>query len=122
MYTTYRVRKRFQWGGWEYAPRGGCDCGCEGCTGQVGTGCQCRETICRCACGIPAETYAGDIWIVQAGHPRLEVMMANRFASGDASIPPVDELLKEERFKRLLSEPHRERELVHAGPGRPKKQ
>ncbi len=122
MFRAFRVRKRFQWRGWEYAPPGTCDCGrtetvgdkpgmegqanvCVDCTGEVGTGCHCRDTVCRCACGIPAERYAGDIWLVEEKHPRLEMMLLHRFAIGDASIPSVDDLLKEERYNRLLVPP-----------------
>ena len=120
MYRAFRVHKRFQWGGWEYATPGACNCGCERCSGEVGTGCGCRNTSCRCSCGIPSATYGGDIWVVPEGHPRLEVMLANRFATYDASIPIVDDLLKEDRFSRLLAPPV-ERELVGAGRkrGRP---
>lgn len=123
MHRAFRVLKRFQWGGWEHAPNlGACGCGCERCTGEIGSGCHCRETICRCACGIPANRYAGDIWVVQEGHPRLDVMIFNRFAIPDASLPPVEELLKAERFLRLLSPPTEAKGLVGAarrGPGKP---
>jgi len=120
-YEAYRVRKRFQWRGWEFAPPGDCDCGrsveppakpgdepvqtCPHCTGQVGTGCGCRHTICRCACGIPATTFGGDIWLVEAGHERKAMLLLHRFAIGDASIPPVDELLKDPRYSRLVTPP-----------------
>jgi len=113
-YEAYRVRKRFGWGGWEFAPAGDCQCSQEanspcqesGCAGQVGTGCKaCPPEVCRCACNIPIERYGGDVWIVQAGHPRKDIMLANRFAVGDASLPPVEELLKQIEFQRLLQPP-----------------
>ncbi len=121
MYESYRVRRRFQWRGWELAPKNSCDCGCgheiadeDGhlilgpiptCTGETAVGCQCRETICRCTCGIPRATYGGDIWIVEAGHPRKDMMLGQRFALGDASLPTVDEFLEKEEYQRLLSPP-----------------
>jgi len=56
------------------------------------------------------------------------MMLATRAVVGDASLPPVDDLLARPEYKRLLSEPGQavamqERELVGAGrgPGRPKK-
>ena len=108
MYEVYRVLKSFRWRGWHYGPRHT--------TGAVNPQTGKFDT---CDCG----EYAGDIWIVEAGHPRKDAMIAARQVTGDASLPPVDELLKEARFKRLLSEPslEPERELVGArrSPGRP---
>lgn len=116
-----------------------CDCGCSDgvngvvdgkpamlpgpvpdCSHEAGATCKCRDTACQCACGIPRKTYAGDIWIVEAGHPRKEMMLAQRFATGDASLPSVDELMQEERYKRLIVPPEqvvaetRKAELVGA--------
>ncbi|MDD4984182.1 MAG: hypothetical protein PHQ43_00135 [Dehalococcoidales bacterium] len=82
MFEAYRVRKPFQWRGWSYAPKG-------------------QEPA-----GSP-ETFAGDIWIVEAGNPRKEAMLMQKFASGDASIPSIDELLKDEKYLRLTEEPGR---------------
>ncbi len=130
MYEVYRVRKRFQWRGWEYAPKGACSCGCEGCTGQVGSGCMaCPSDACRCDCNIPPERYGGDIWIIEAGHPRKDIMLRHRFGIGDGSLN-AEELLKQDEYKRLLSPPgaelkaqleRREAEPVARGPGRPRK-
>ncbi len=130
-FEAYRVAKRFQWRGWEFAPapNKACDCGCPACNGQVGTACVCRHSSCRCDCGIPASLYGGDIWLVEEGHPRKAAMLGGRFAFADASIPTVEDLLKEERFLRLTespsenalrkaqkeiaaSDPHRERQPV----------
>ena len=129
MIEAYRVRKRFQWRGWEFAPSGECGCGCPGCSGQVGSGCQaCPQGVCRCACNIPPETYGGDIWLVEAGHPRKEILLLQRFAISDVSIPLVDELMSKAEFARLLAPPGSEvkvqretRELVVVGRGRPRK-
>ncbi len=109
MYEVYRALKPFRWGGWHYGPTH--------ITASISPETGEREP-CNC------QEYAGDIWPILAGHPRKGAMLAQRFAVYDASIPPADELLKEERFKRLLSPPGemgKERELVHAGPGRPRK-
>lgn len=73
------------------------------CCHEVGSGCVCRQTICRCSCGILPEQYGGDIWLVEDRHPRKEIMLAHRFAIGDSSIPSVDELLREEKYKALLA-------------------
>lgn len=114
MFEAYRVKRKFQWDGWIYAPHvnrgipGRCNCDCADhspCTSQVGTGCGCAGTICHCDCGIPAHLYAGDIWIVMAGHPRKENMLLIRMAVPDPSIPHIDELLSDPKFKRLTGLP-----------------
>lgn len=121
MYQAFRVRKRFNWRGWIFAPAAGeCECHNEGaqgcnafsqCTGVLASSCGCQGSVCRCDCGIPREKYAGDIWLVEEGHPRLEMMMARRFAISDASIPPVEELLKDKKIAKTL-EQFEERKLV----------
>ena len=104
MFEAYRVRRSFQWRGWQYAPPGACNCACD-CAHQIGSGCKCRQNHCDCDCGIPREFYAGDIVLVEDGHPRKEMMLAQRFFVGDASIPPVEELLKKSEFSRLIVPP-----------------
>ncbi len=114
-YEAYRVRKPFDWRGWGFAPKDYCKCGatsgtedCEGCTGEVGSGCiACPPEACRCPCHIEPERYGGDIWIVEPGHPRKEMMLASRYAIYDASIPPIDELMKLEEYSRLIEPPSR---------------
>lgn len=118
---AYRVRKRFGWRGWIYAPNEGpCQCGHEGaqgcnafsqCTGVVASSCSCKDSVCRCDCGILRERYAGDIWLVEEGHPRKAAMLASRFATYDASILPIDDLLKEKKIARTL-EQFDERKLI----------
>lgn len=115
MFEAYRVRKPFMWNGYQYTPEGACKCGCAvanshgvmlQCTNSYATECQpCRDSNCKCQCTITKELHGGSIWIVEAGHPRKEAMLEKRlgyFACGDASIPNIDELLKEDRYKRLL--------------------
>mgnify|MGYP001560785622 FL=1 len=125
-YEAYRVRRKFSWKGWQLAPQGACGCQCPECTGQVATGCQCPDHN-YCACGVKPADYGGDIWIVEAGHPRKDIMLLQRFAIGDASISPVDSLLEQEAYRRLLI-PRQDyapapvpRELVGATRGRPRK-
>lgn len=121
-HEAYRVRRRFGWRGWQYAPSGACACQCNlsgngTCTGEVAKGCACEDAA-TCACGIAQQEYAGDIWIVEAGHPRKDIMLANRFAVGDASIQAVDKLLEDERYSRLIVPPQpveRKKEPVAAG-------
>jgi len=106
---AYRVRKNFQWDGWIFAPKGPsgeCKCPCVqediGCVGLVGQDCMCKDTACHCDCGIPSESYGGDVWFVDPGNPRKETMLEHRFATYDAGLPSVDTLLKDEEYKRLL--------------------
>ncbi len=132
MYEAYRVLKRLQWRGWEYAPNpsGPCECSQEvtpdptkedrkaartghgdGCTEVPGTGCEieaCGPRSCRCACQIPVAVYAGDIILVESGHPHKDSMMFRRFFMGDASIPSVDELMADERYSRLIEAPKKD--------------
>lgn len=109
-FETYRVRRPFQWDGWQYAPAGACSCGCSAereskCSGQVGSDCVCAHTSCHCACGVAAEQYAGDVWIVLEGHPRKEMMLGSRYAVSDGAIPSADLLLQNPEYKRLLKPP-----------------
>ena len=107
---TFRVRRKFNWRGWSYAPAGpACACECpkdtSSCSGKVATNCGCKGTICNCSCGIPRDMYAGDIWFVEDNHPRKETMIDRRFVTYDSGIPPVDELVAKPQFKRLLGRP-----------------
>ncbi len=115
-YEAYRVRKSFGWNGWMFAPDGKCPCGrngsnCVNCTEKVGMDCICHDTSCHCDCGIRSEQYAGDIWLVQEGDGRKEMMLANRFATGDASIKRVDELMEEDHYQQV-TEPRKVATLV----------
>lgn len=129
MFEAYRVQRKFQWDGWIYAPYarrrlpGRCSCTCSEderlqCTTEVGSGCSC-SAACRCDCGIPSHLYAGDIWIVMAGHPRKETILEHRMAVPDPSIPHIDELLKDSNFSRLTKLP--EDEGVVEAPKTPRK-
>ncbi len=104
---TYRVRKEFQWDGWIFAPEGACRCSClengRSCHGYVGAGCDMCDRTDHCSCRIKPDQYGGDIWLVMEGHPRKETMLAHRFAVPDPSLPPADELIKDEKYKRLLT-------------------
>ncbi len=110
MYEAYRVKKPFHWRGWHYGP-----------THVKNSVDPVTGNLEECDCPY----YAGDIWIVEAGHPRKEMMFFNGcIRRGNAELPPVDELLAKPEYKRLLTEPGIvERELVTAGrgPGRPRK-
>ena len=108
---NYRVRKNFQWDGWIYAPAGPegvCKCGCgeeRNCNGVVGTDCICHDTSCHCDCGIRSYQYGGDVWFVDEGNPRKDMMLLRRYATYDSSLPPSDSMLQEPEYKRLLSPP-----------------
>lgn len=115
MYEAYRVRKQFGWNGWQFAPDPGKPCPCRAeleicsksddeCTGRPGAGCGC-DAACRCVCKIERQVFGGGIWIVEERHPRKEMMLASRQAIPDPSLPPIDEILKHKRYKRLLREP-----------------
>lgn len=117
MYEVYRVRKPFMWNGYQYTPDKPCKCNCSTinektrqmiqCTSVYASECQpCRDIYCKCQCTITTELHAGSIWIVEAGHPRKEIMLDKRmgyFAMGDASLPSSEELLKSDKYSRLLT-------------------
>ena len=106
---AFRVRKSFGWNGWQFAPGPQCDCQCAAnqfnCTGKTASDCSCKGSSCHCHCGLSRETYGGDIWFVEPGDSRLEMMIRGRQAVPDSSLPPAIELLKEPRFVRLLTPP-----------------
>lgn len=113
MYETYRVLRMFQWRGFQYAKPGPCDCECNQdeerraaneCNGVTASACACPDSA-YCSCHIPPDEYGGDIWIVEAGHPRKEHIVMRRFVTYDPSIPPADELLKQEKYSRLILDP-----------------
>ena len=109
-YESYRVMERFNWDGWELAPNQ-CQCGltCSNkCTGKAGSDCKCKDTSCRCACGVPKDRWGGDIWLVRPRHPRKEFMLEGlgRKAVGDVTIPPLTQLLKHKEYRKLLMKPN----------------
>ena len=105
MFQAYRVLQPFWWRGWHYGP--------EHIHASVNP-----ETGKREPCNCPH--YAGDVWIVEAGHPRKDSILFMRVATGDASLQPAEELLKEERFSRLLQEPNKTPKPEPVGVGRPR--
>lgn len=78
------------------------------CTGMNATACGCGDNgYCGYsggggACGIKPHNYGGDIWIVNAGDPRKEYVITRRRVIYDPSLPDVDQLIKEERYKVLV--------------------
>jgi len=105
-HDVYRARARFQWDGWVYAPR---TCGAEhldlpSLSPDEQAKYQ-KQAGCRCARSVRPEIYGGDVWLVESGHPNADAMLRTRKAVYDASIPGVDELLKQDEFKRLLKPP-----------------
>ncbi len=101
-FEAYRVKKPFRWRGWHYGPKHTTN------SINLDTG---QLEDCDCP------FYAGDIWIVEAGHPRKETMLQVRTCVGDASLPSIDELMAKPEFKRLINEPGQgiSRELATAG-------
>ena len=99
MYLAFRVLQPFRWRGWHYGPQH-VNRSIDPMTGGPEF-CGCRE-------------YAGDVFIVEAGHPRLDMKILIRDIVSDAALPSGDELVKEGKFQRLLRPP----ELVTAGKRR----
>jgi len=61
---------------------------------------------------VNSKLFAGDIWLVEAGNERKRAMLGSPdekghpittvFAVGDASLASADELLKDEKYSRLI--------------------
>ena len=96
MYLAFRVLQPFRWRGWHYGP-------------QHVTRTVSPETGEPEACG--CKEYAGDVFIVEAGHPRLDNKVMVRDIVSDAALPSGDDLVKEPKYARLIRPP----ELVMAG-------
>lgn len=99
MFEAYKVMVPFQWGNDHMAPgdsvmiRQGED--------ENGKGIYVGET--RCCCGKLTEecpNFVGDVWVVEAGHPRKEAMLAVRSAIYDSSLD-ADKII-EERSKKAV--------------------
>lgn len=111
MFSAYRVIKDFGWEGWQYAesPYGYCLCNCwhrkitlgRTCTHQVGTECACKLHDCFCTCTLKEAQFAGDIWIIQENHPKIERLIKAEFAIYDSSLPPIHKLLEQHKYSRL---------------------
>ena len=109
-FEVYRVNRRFVWDGWQFAPKAGVHNQTfeilpgkknrphESAHFMKGQGCW-DERSCD-----PA-LYAGDIWIVEENHPRKAAILGRNKAVYDSGLTPADELLKDEKYKRLLSPP-----------------
>ena len=106
MMEAYRVLRPFNWSGWWYSAPAPCRCNCKvvvACTERPGTSCSCdASTTCRCVCKVVPEQYAGDIWIVYESHPRKAMMLAQGKATYDPTLLSPEELLKDEKYSRLL--------------------
>lgn len=116
MLKVFRVRRKFQFRGWVYAPTGRCMCPPEcgrfddipgtdrqeftPCSGQTATGCQCSDQkYCRApglgACGIKPWQYGGDKFIIQEGDPYIEGFIRQRYIVSDSAMPSYDEMVAE---------------------------
>ncbi len=116
-FEAYRVRKTFGWNGWQFSPGPRKECNCrrgiemchannDECGGAPGMSCAaCTNTACKCSCMIKKEVYAGDIWIVQEGHPRKEIMLEHHHAVYDSGLPAIEEIMKHKRYRRLKKSP-----------------
>jgi hypothetical protein len=107
MFEVYRVLRKFHWNGYIYGPEGLCTCiedECQQCSHTNGTGCTvCVTSRCDCLCTIHPETFGGDVWVVEAGHPRKSAIITSRFVIGDASVPDIEILLADEQVKQRLN-------------------
>ena len=121
-YSAFRVRRRFQFNEWIHALPGKCECSLGEtvasqaacnltvglCKGSTATGCECPDyKYCGDggyggACGIKPHQYAGNIFIIQSGNPKLEYLLKRHFIVYDAAIPSVDELLRHPKYQALV--------------------
>jgi len=139
-YRALRVLRAFKWAGWHYAPANGCKCSCADpqthtyydpevrhevtvtmdgpvseCPRRPGQDCRCNRTVCGCCCGMPANSFGGDILVTDVGQ-QLErqegrinaIVTISRFAVPDltaqeTAITPNGEVKPE--YQRLLRPP-----------------
>ena len=98
-HLAFRVQHEFGWNGWQYSPRPnhpcGCDCDKAVCSDQQCSECKCVRYKCACICTRPRHSFAGDIWIVEERHPRLEPMLRGGLAAYDSALD-VNELMRDE--------------------------
>lgn len=115
-YRAFRVTNRVQWAGWVYAPTmersdtPEFDVVWQELLDASDMTQRQRADVmkargCRDERSVDPAIYGGDILIADEG-PRLDTMLSEtRKFVYDAAIPPVDELLKQDEYKRLLSPP-----------------
>ena len=112
MYAVYRVRRPFGWDGWQYSPKVTIEneqCVC------VHSRSPNRPYSDACMCmrvRTPGNT-AGDIFVVQEGHPRLNMLLASKCVVYDATLDR-ESILDQPQFQRLT------RPLYGVGPQRKK--
>lgn len=116
-FEVYRVNRRFVWDGWQFAPRAGANdrddlevlemprqrgpvatYPRDAAHFMKGQGCW-DERSCD------PEFYAGDLWIVEENHPRKAAILSRNKAVYYNGQLTVEELLDDDKYKRLLSPP-----------------
>ena len=111
MYVALRVIKDFGWNGWQFTRtiHEECRCNCIDrkrnlkmtCTQKVGTGCKCYHHDCYCSCVKDPGPRAGDIWIIEEGHPKAKQLLKINFVAYDSCLPPIETLLEDPQYSRL---------------------
>lgn len=120
-FEVYRVNRRFVWDGWQFAPRAGS----HGQTFEVlpeprgvsAAANRARASYPRDAAdymksqgcwderSCNPEFYGGGLWFVEENHPRKAAILARNKAVYYPGQERVEDLLKDEKYKRLLSPP-----------------
>jgi hypothetical protein len=49
--------------------------------------------------------YGGDVWFVDEGNPRKDMMLNHRYATYDSSLAPAASMLEQDEYSKLLSPP-----------------
>ncbi len=116
-YRAFRARKRVHWDGWLYAPPAGRGSSPEldqiwnelledRSLTQKERAQRMEQAGCHDERACDPAMYGGDIVLVRDEHmDRAETLLRFRTFAPDAAIPSVDELLKDETFKRLTQHP-----------------
>jgi hypothetical protein len=115
-FEAYRANRRFAWDGWLFAPKAGVN------NATFETLVEPRSKAAKATYPADAahfmkmqgcwderacdpDLYAGDIWIIEENHPRKAAILGRNKAVYDSGLPRVDDLLKTDEYKRLLSPP-----------------
>ena len=117
-YEVYRVNRRFVWDGWQFAPKAGMhnQSGFEklpepqarsraAATYPRDAAHFMKQQGCWDERSCDPDFYAGDLWIVEENHPRKAAILSRNKAVYYTGQAVVDELLKDEKYKRLLQPP-----------------
>lgn len=116
-FEVYRVNRRFVWDGWQFAPKAGThqqdfEVLKEPRAKTTGSSSYPRDAAhfmkgqgCWDERACDPSVYGGDIWVVAENHPHKAAILSRKKAVYYNGQTSVDDLLSDDKYKRLLSPP-----------------